>query len=212
MTSRARALQKGFDAPRQSPLRAAAGRSVVSASAACAVEAAIHRCAVARPSTGIVAPGANGHRRRRRASCSSIQSRCSSAQRAPSAAGAPRAGELQRAARPRRTAGAAAAPGASGGFRSGAGARASSAASERPVDHMIFKLAGIDLADRPAARRLAGFMDRLATSGDEIMPFGQRLARRAQAVGAGLGQPVEAGRDYAGRAGRNRRPAACGVA
>ena len=120
-------------------------------------------------------------------------------------AGAPRAGELQHAAALHRTAAATAARVLSGRISIGAGSAASSAASERPVDHMIFKLAGILFADRPAARRLARLVDRLAASGDQIMPVGQRLAGGAQPVGAGLGKPVEAVRDSCGRASRNRR-------
>ena len=93
----------------------------------------------------------------------------------------------------------------------GTGSAASSAASERAVDHMIFKLAGVVLADRPAARRLPGLVDRLAAAGDQIMPVAQRLARGAQPIGAGLGKPVEAAQIACGRASRNRRPASCGA-
>src|SRR3954469_20921560 len=56
---------------------------------------------------------------------------------------------------------------------------------------MPLELGGVLLADRPAARRLPGLVDRLAASRDQIMPVGQGLSRCAQAVGTGLGQPVE---------------------
>src|SRR5260221_6192968 len=72
-----------------------------------------------------------------------------------------------------------------------AGSAASSAASERAVDHMIFKLAGIVFAHRPAASRLTGLVHRLATAGDQIMPVAQRLAGGAQTIGTGSGEPIE---------------------
>ena len=59
------------------------------------------------------------------------------------------------------------------------------------LDDMKFKLPRIVFADRPAARRLARLVDRLAASRDQIMPVGQRLAFAAQAIGAGRRQPVE---------------------
>ena len=63
---------------------------------------------------------------------------------------------------------------------------------ERTVDHVIFELASVGLADRPAARRLARLMDRLAASRDQIMPVRERLAGFPEPVGAGVGKPVEA--------------------
>src|SRR5689334_692129 len=56
---------------------------------------------------------------------------------------------------------------------------------------MIFELAGLLLADRPATRRLPRRMHGLAASGDQIMPFRQGLSSGAQPIGAGLGKPVE---------------------
>ena len=44
---------------------------------------------------------------------------------------------------------------------------------------------------RPAAHRHAGAMHRLAVAADQIMPVRQRLAFRAQPIGAGRGQPVD---------------------
>ena len=99
--------------------------------------------------------------------------------RAP--AGPPRAGQLQHARSLRRSAAAGGARCGSDGLRSAPEAPASSAASERAVDHMIFELAGVVLADRPAARRLPRLVNRLAAAGDQIMPVAQRLARGAQA-------------------------------
>src|SRR4051794_16584773 len=56
---------------------------------------------------------------------------------------------------------------------------------------MPLELPGVVLAHRPAARGLARFVDRLATPGNQVMPLAQRLARRAQPIGASLWQPVE---------------------
>src|SRR3712207_5993520 len=74
----------------------------------------------------------------------------------------------------------------------GTGRPASSDASERALDDMIFELARILFADGPAARRLAGFVHGLAASRHEVVPLGQRLAGGAKAVGAGLRKPVQA--------------------
>src|SRR6476469_134227 len=63
--------------------------------------------------------------------------------------------------------------------------------SQWPVDKVPFQLAGIDLADRPAAGRLARLVNRLAASGNQIMPVEQRLPVRPQAIGAGRRQPFE---------------------
>src|SRR5688572_26420701 len=56
---------------------------------------------------------------------------------------------------------------------------------------MPLQVACIDLADGPATGRLAGFVHALPTSRHQVMPFGKRLVRRPQTVGAGLGEPVE---------------------
>jgi hypothetical protein len=56
---------------------------------------------------------------------------------------------------------------------------------------MVLQLFDIGLADRPAARRLASLVNRLAASRNQIMPIGQRLAFGAKTVGAALGKPVE---------------------
>src|SRR4029079_2843294 len=52
----------------------------------------------------------------------------------------------------------------------GSGRNASSDASERALDHMILEFPRILLAHRPAARRLPRLVDRLPTTGDQIMP------------------------------------------
>ena len=52
---------------------------------------------------------------------------------------------------------------------------------------MIFQLAGVVFADRPAAGRLPRLVHRLAAAGDQIMPVGERLSGGAQPVGAGPG-------------------------
>ena len=162
------------------------------------------------PSSGIVAPGTNGSGCGALASCASIQPRCSNAQRTAErrlvrggqvSFRTPRRSSIRsRIRRALRTA----------RISSGSGSDSSGAGSERPIDHMPFKLAGVVLADRPAARRLAGLVDRLAAPGNQIMPFGQRLAVGAQAIGAGLRQPVEPVEIGRGRTGRNRRPSSCG--
>jgi len=58
---------------------------------------------------------------------------------------------------------------------------------------MIFELSSVILAHGPAARRLTRVVDRLTASGDQIMPIGQRLPSRAEAIGARVRKPVEAG-------------------
>lgn len=73
----------------------------------------------------------------------------------------------------------------------GRGKRASSAASERALDHMIFKFTRVDFAHRPTARRLSRFVNALAVAADEIMPFRQRLPRGAETIGTSLGEPFE---------------------
>ena len=56
---------------------------------------------------------------------------------------------------------------------------------------MPFQLTRVDFADRPAAGRLARFVNRLTTARHEMMPVLERFARGAQPVGAGRGQPSE---------------------
>src|SRR5688500_15212756 len=56
---------------------------------------------------------------------------------------------------------------------------------------MIFKVARVELADRPAAGRLARLVNTLAVAADEIMPFAQRLVRRPRPVPASLRERVE---------------------
>src|SRR5690349_15166951 len=62
---------------------------------------------------------------------------------------------------------------------------------ERPIDKVMLELARVDFAHRPAARRLAGFVDCLPASGDQIMPLRQSLPSGAKPIGACVRQPVE---------------------
>src|SRR5439155_2344722 len=73
----------------------------------------------------------------------------------------------------------------------GTGRAASSTASERPFDHMIFELPRVLFAYGPATSRLTGLMHRLATSGFQIVPLPQRLACCAEAIGTAVGKPIE---------------------
>lgn len=54
---------------------------------------------------------------------------------------------------------------------------------------MLFQWAGIGFGYRPAARAVPGTMDFLAITATQIMPIGQWLTLRTQAIGAGQRQP-----------------------
>src|SRR5690348_8277713 len=190
MTSSARRL-RNCSMRRCSPASGPPQRSRPSASTGVRGALASDAISTSSPSTGMTAPCAKGSLGSTRASCASIHSRWSSAQ-ASAARRLVRHGQVSLSVplassnrRRRRLAL------LSWRMRIGAGSAASSAASERLVDHMIFELAGVVLADRPAAGRLPRLMYCLAAAGDQIMPIGKRLARRTYAIGAGLWQPVE---------------------
>ena len=143
------------------------------------------------PSSGMNDPGSKGSPGSDRASCVSIQSRWSSAQ-AKAARRLVRHGQvslsLPLASSNRRRRRRAV---FRGRISMGTGSAASRAASERPVDHMIFQLPGVILADGPAAGRLTRFVHGLAAPGDQIVPVRQGLASGPQAIGTGRRQPVE---------------------
>ena len=59
------------------------------------------------------------------------------------------------------------------------------------IDKVPFQLSGIDLADRPAASRLACLVDRFTVARHQIMPIVEWLALPPEAVGAGRRQPFK---------------------
>ena len=61
----------------------------------------------------------------------------------------------------------------------------------RPIDDVVFERAGAALADRAAAHRNAGLMDRIRVAGHQRMPPGEVLALGDPAIGAGGRQPVD---------------------
>ena len=178
------ALEEALDPPRESrrsgpPQRSSRRRQPRRARRALRPSRAARRA----PSSGMIAPGTNGSAgampRELRLDPVALLARPGE-RRAP--ADPRRAGQLQQRRAPRRAAAAAAGRRGCGRISIGSGRpgmrqRLQSGA----VDNMIFQLAGIDLADRPAAGRLARLVDRLAAAGDQIMPVGQRLALRSAA-------------------------------
>ena len=178
----------------------------------CAAPLAAQTRRTSAPSSGIVAPGTNGSagtaRGELRLDPVALVERPGER---GAAAGAPRAGQLEHARGARRSAAAAGGRCAIGRISIGTGSSASSAAAQSgALDHMIFKLPGIVLADRPAARRLARLVHRLAAAGDQIMPVAAAARRRRAADRRRFRAASRGRRACRGRASRNRRPASCG--
>ena len=177
------ALEEGLDAPRQSRSRGPPQRSSSPSQPRHArLRPAPTPAACRAPSIGIIAPGRERLGRKHvgelRVDPVALLGRPGERR---AAAGPQRAGQLEHAAplvepqpQPPGAAhrrGSPPAPAGPGGRR---------APQSGALDDMVFEFPRIDLADRPAARRLARLVDRLAASGDQIMPVAAAARRSAR--------------------------------